>query len=347
MSTRDRCRPVADTSLPILGMIGPIMTTVSMAGAAVGIAQTAHTHYTHIQQGRAVLEKLNSVYQFVTNPFGTPAPAAPVASTVNTEEAGGVAAWAMSSLALWKGAEIASRMFASRHGQREQQRLKTQSSQRLGAALVSSPPKQAWKAEYFDQMGKAAPDWLTDLSMDSKVFLGGTLCALATYLQNKGSDTMRAKAAAMNEDFAHPIEAGLIEENAGFTERFIFNHLNIRRYCYGLYTQNKYYTDTSAQTAYYDWNITHYHPVRIIANIMIGMFQHGPFGAVQQDPVDVFLRWAELTGYWEILARLIGVYGWAPVYITTHWMLQTMFPHDDAGDIKKTARTRYNNNNRR
>ena len=250
-------------------------------------------------------------------------------------------AWGASTMLMYKGIELATMLFTQRHGLKQQNELKQRGGQQLVKALADSTTGGAWNSKMFDQMGKEAPTWLKTLPIDNKVFLGGVVAAMATWLHSVGAEEMQKRTTSLVTDYANPKEAGLVSEDSGVLEKFILEKLNSKRLCYGLYRQDPYYT-SQTDAAYWKFRPGLYTPVRIIANTMIGLFRETNFIAKDKDPVNAFLVWAELTGYWEVLARLIGLYGWAPVYVASHWVVQIMLAGAEGNDIKKKPTSSYN-----
>jgi hypothetical protein len=120
----------------------------------------------------------------------------------------------------------------------------------------------------------------------------------------------------MKVDYEHPVEAGLATDD--------FRLPSLKRLCYNLYFNNDYYTAENPKIAYISAPYNN-HIVRIIINTLLGLFQQmGLVSSDANDPVDSIITAAELVGYWEITAHLVGLYGWAPVYVATQWLAQSL-----------------------
>jgi hypothetical protein len=318
--------------LGIPAVASGLMTAVTYGGVALSTTQAAYGHYRNYRRAADSVEAANHMWQNTTKLLGFSDAAAPSNTTIassdnNTAVLVDSASALMSSMMLWKGWSAFSYLLKKTHGPDAEAALKAKNSAAFDSAFSSSESNllstKGWKAEYFDKMGKVAPKWLQNLPMDNKILIGGFLSVLATYLHKIGCDTMRINARAMGVDYEHPVEAGLRSEDDA--SQSFFGRLNLRRMCYNLYLGNKFYTAEGASMHMLDSSPLNNNVLRIIANVMIGMFkQTGILNTNTRDPVNVFLTAAELTGYWEVLAHLIGLYGWAPVYITTHWLLQSM-----------------------
>ena len=221
---------------------------------------------------------------------------------------------------MWKTWRVIADQFKSKHGKKKLAQLGATSDAKLKEALADeSSASAAWKLAYFEKMGKNAPEWLQKRSPEDISIVLGFLFVLLTFFQKWGAEEMRKNTMAMDVDYNHPLESGLASESpADFLQE-------PRRRCYGLYLKNKYYRKDGggALQPYFDSGTV----FRTIANIIIGMLTLNPLiNFKTNDPVSVFLKGAEVLGYWEVLTRLIGLYGLAPVYITTHWLLQSLTP---------------------
>lgn len=224
----------------------------------------------------------------------------------------------LSAAMMWRGWTVIANQFKSKHGKSKLAQLSDTSNANLKRALLTDGSNSAWKLAYFDKMGENAPEWLQDLSLDNKVLVGGFLAVLLTFFHTEGCMAMRENTRAMDTDYKYPLEAGLASESpADYL-------INPRRRCYNLYLKNRYYQKAGEGDSMFKSPLQS-NVFRIIANIMIGMLKTpGLLNTKTHDPVSVFLKFAEVTGYWEVLARLIGMYGWAPVYVTTHWLLRSL-----------------------
>jgi hypothetical protein len=224
----------------------------------------------------------------------------------------------MSAAMMWRGWTVIANQFKSKHGKSKLAQLSDTSSANLKHALLTNGSSPTWKLAYFDKMGENAPEWLQTLSLDNKVLVGGFLAVLLAFFHTEGCMAMRENTRAMGTDYDYPLEAGLASESpADYL-------INPRRRCYNLYLKNRYYQKAGESDSMFKSPLQS-NVFRIIANIMIGMLKTpGLLNTKTHDPVSVFLKFAEVTGYWEVLARLIGMYGWAPVYVTTHWLMRSL-----------------------
>ena len=236
--------------------------------------------------------------------------------------------------------KLASVLFTSRHGDTQMLELKTKSEKGLAKALSSSRHRDSseWQtAEYFEQMGRQTPEWLNTLPEGSKIIVAGILAVSMSLWSKVGADVMRAKATAMATDYQYPLEAGIVSDDDSTVASWLFNSsLNLKRQCYELlYLNHDYYTSHN-NASYWRPSLYPTAPVRFIANVIIGLFkQMGVLNTGSRDPISMFLTLSELTGYWEILTRLVGLYGWAPTYLATHWVLQGMLETMPTTNIKK------------
>ena len=246
--------------------------------------------------------------------------------------------WGMSSMLVVHTLTAAWNAFERRHGSVSSMRLVSESTAQIGKALTG---KQTDKTiGVLEQAGSMRqPTWISELEPDTKVFLGGAVLAFTAYLHKVGATSMKERTSRLVKDYENPMEAGLQLGNEGMVERFLFDKFNWKRMCYGLYTQNEYYTQSDDHIAYMTLNPMNTHPVRVIANVMIGLLLQIPSSIMRaQDPIEAFLTWAQITGYWEVLARMTGKYGWAPVYLVTHGLVDIM--QRGQSSIKKKTRSR-------
>jgi hypothetical protein len=102
----------------------------------------------------------------------------------------------------------------------------------------------------------------------------------------------------------------------------------------GLYLRDRFY-NPSAPGEGGDWYLTvntmRVNPVRIIMNVLLGFSMQlnamftGSSTMQAVDPVVVAARAAAVVAYWELFARALRLYGWAPVYIAvqqvTHMLM--------------------------
>jgi hypothetical protein len=102
----------------------------------------------------------------------------------------------------------------------------------------------------------------------------------------------------------------------------------------GLYLKDRFY-NPSAPGEGSDWYLTvntmRVNPVRIIMNVLLGFSMQlnamftGSSTMQAVDPVVVAARAAAVVAYWELFARALRLYGWAPVYIAvqqvTHMLM--------------------------
>ena len=224
----------------------------------------------------------------------------------------------LSAAAMWRGWNVIGDQFSARHGKAKLAQLSGTSNAKLTQALMSNSTGSAWKLAYLDKMGENAPEWLQNLSLDNKVLVGAFLAVILTFFHSEGCMAMSENTRAMDTDYKYQLEAGLQSESPA-------NYLiNPRRQCYNLYLKNHFYQKAGENDSMFQAPLQS-NILRIIANIMIGMLKTpGLLNTKTHDPVSVFLKFAEIAGYWEVLARLIGMYGWAPVYVTTHWLLRSL-----------------------
>jgi hypothetical protein len=235
----------------------------------------------------------------------------------------------LSAAMMWRGWTVIANQFKSKHGKSKLAQLSDTSSANFKHALLTNGSSPTWKLAYFDKMGENAPEWLQDLSLDNKVLVAGFFAVLLTFFHAEGCMAMRENTRAMDTDYKYPLEAGLASESpADYL-------INPRRRCYNLYLKNRYYQKAGEGESMFQSPLE-CNVFRIIANIMIGMLKTpGLLNTNTHDPVSVFLKFAEVAGYWEVLARLIGMYGWAPVYVTTHWLLRSLMTTNKSGKTKR------------
>ena len=224
----------------------------------------------------------------------------------------------LSAAMMWRGWTVFANQFKSKHGKSKLAQLSDTSNANLKRALLTDGSSSNRTLAYFDKMGENAPEWLQNLSLDDKAIVGIILATLLAFFHNEGCMVMRANTMAMDTDYKYPLEAGLASESpADYL-------INPRRWCYNLYLKNRYYQKAGEHDSVFK-SPGQSNVFRIIANIMIGMLKKSRIlNTDTNDPVSVFLKFAEAVGYWEVLARLIGMYGVAPVYVTTHWILRSL-----------------------
>ena len=347
---------VGTTSLPIISVLVPAFGyAIGNAGTIGMVGSFALRNFwpnQHALVTTAWATLATPVQRLLGTYYGSGAAAVAPVTTIGTSSllpGSNTMLWGMSSMLMWKGFEAAEYLFKQRHGSIMQARLEKESALKLQDALLMHNKNNnewlsgkedeglLWKNEYFDQMGRQAPEWLKRLSKDDKIVIGGVLAAFATYLERIGCAEMKKRTSDLTTDYKYPVEAGLKSEDGGYIEDFMFNKLNGKRLCYDLYSQNEYYTNTNPNKKIpeFDNRLGNNNIIRIIANTMIGFLQTFRFMNPKADPIEMFLIWAEATGYWEVLARLLGMYGWAPVYIASHWIAQTMTSGRKQKYIKK------------
>jgi hypothetical protein len=243
------------------------------------------------------------------------------------KEAGGmpdpsaISSLLMSTVLFWKGWDLISYLFEKKHGASTLKEIDILNATKLNVARGIKPTNNksaiAKASMIFEERGeKVRPNWLSQIPLDSKIIFGGALAVLASYLHLEGSETMRRHTTAMKVDYEHPLEAGLAQEG-------MLSIPSLKRMCYNLYLDNDYYYDPTSTNGYISSPVNN-NAIRIIINTMVGMFQRMGVVDDTKDPIDTFVKTAELIGYWEVTARLIGMYGWAPVYVATQWLMKTM-----------------------
>jgi hypothetical protein len=238
--------------------------------------------------------------------------------------------WTMSSVIVLKGLERAWKTLEGRYGSAGGARFLEESSKKLSTALAH-PANGARVA----RLGQVQRGWLQHMSSENKVFVAASTAVLGAYLHKAGATIMKERVPLMKADFENPVEAGTLLENENRLEKFLFDKLNWKQRCYGLYTQNAYYTDAK-DGSYLTLNPAMVNPVRAVTNVLIGLLSKLPMVNLKtQDPIDTFLVWAQMTGYWEVLARLVGLYGWAPVYVASRALIDITRTEPSAKPIKK------------
>ena len=308
-------RPLAHTKGLFLASIPATIATASSVlatgTAIVSTVSTVNGYYQSYARNKARLEQATAFLQPLV---GVIAPI--VSKSDNILDPMAYASTLMSAVFVWKGWGWVSSAFAQKHGHAKEMQLGALTESKLKNAIAND----VITAKHLKNLAKTQPHWLKDMPLDNKIIMGTALAVLASYLHSEGAETMKKHASAMKVDYEHPVEAGLASEDLGLP--------SLKRMCYNLYFNNDYYTNPQSQIGLLSSPLNN-HIVRIIANTLIGLFQQ--IGIITSekggDPIDAFVTAAELVGYWEITAHLIGLYGWAPVYVATHWVAGSMFAH--------------------
>ena len=322
-------RPVARTSfLPVAALVAGVAPVVAGVGTTITVVNAARTYYTEYQRGRQALAGLTGLFVSAAPTVApAPAPAASIGDIISSSVTGGLLSTAgltTSAMLALKAYEIMNSVFATRRV--EPRRL--EHHHRVVERVVENNKTME---ENFNKHG---PHWLQTLDPKAKTAAGTILVTIALALEQLGADVMREKTQGMATDYQFPVQAGLLPRDS---DGWLFHSkLNLRRQCYQLYMNSAYYTNKGEPSFWDKVDVRNWNVVRIVANIMIGALKP-LLNTGGRDPVTVFLTAAELTGYCEMLARLVGLYGWAPVYVATHWLTQTMFPSPMLDAIKKEA----------
>jgi hypothetical protein len=288
--------------------IATVSSVVATGTAIVSTMTTINGYYQSYARNKARLEQATAFLQPLV---GAIAPI--VSKNDKIVDPTGYASTLMSAVLVWKGWGWVSRLFAKKYGHNNTKELSDLTEYKLKNAIVVD---DAITAKHLRKLAKTPPHWLKDMPLDNKIIMGTALSVLASYLHSEGAETMKMHARAMKVDYEHPVEAGLASDDLGLP--------SLKRMCYNLYLNNDYYTNPQSQIGLLSTPFNN-HIVRIIANTFIGLFQQMGILSNEGDPIDAFVTAAELVGYWEVTAHLIGLYGWAPVYVATHWVMESMF----------------------
>jgi len=305
-------RPVASTSmLPAVLLNAPVLvsniaSTAAAIAAIASIASTVDQYRRGYQMGHKIVSTVNNYAQPAMQVLGLSTAAA--ASTTTADVSTALPASVMSGALLWNGWNVFSSLLQKSHGKLIENKIHMTNALQLNSALATPLLWNRIPYLNYPSMNKGT-HWTSGMPAETKMMVGAFLMALASYLHSNGSDIMKKNTQAMDTDLKYPKEAGEREW--------------LERVCYNLYLNNDYYTANNASGVAYLSSPANWHPVRIVANIMIGLFQQmGLLHSDADDPVHMFVKSAKVVGYWEVLAQLIGLYGWAPVYMATHWLAE-------------------------
>jgi hypothetical protein len=298
----------------IPAVAGTVASVVAVGSTIVNSVRVANRWYA---TGKKIYGYAQPVFDnaaYVTNAL------APVVTAEKTVDTATAASAVMSGLLLWNGWTWLADSFTKKHGEWKAAQLQLAHTQKLAgpklAGISNSDDSLEWKAYRLQQMGKITPNWLKGLPVNNRILIGGMLTALATYLHSEGSQLMKKHTESMQTDYVYPLESGVASYDLGPP--------GLKRLCYNLYFNNDYYTAANSKIAYISAPYNN-HIVRIIINTLLGLFQQmGLVSSDANDPVDSIITAAELVGYWEITAHLVGLYGWAPVYVATQWLAQSL-----------------------
>ena len=78
-------------------------------------------------------------------------------------------------------------------------------------------------------------------------------------------------------------------------------------------------------------------PIRIVYNILVGInyiLFHGS-GYESIDPTAEIVHWSSILFYWEVLARLVQLYGWGPVSLATKLLFSDLWSEQQTSSISR------------